>query len=292
MSPNVIAPLMGLLQGFSEFLPISSSGHLRLFSFVFSQTPIPLFFDILLHLATLLAILYMTRRLLVTIVLSLFRSTRTVRSPHAPHSTHDYSDSARKDSIRLVFSIILSTLCTVAPAFLIRDFVFQLPLFVQYETLFVGLGFLCTAIALFLPSLQRNKTLTQHNTNLPRINLKTAIIMGLVQGITLMPGISRSGLTIVTALLLGNSRKDSVHYSFLLSIPIILASFFLSLENFEKIRELFSWQVIAASLLLAFLSGLLGLYFLRHIVKVGKLWVFSLYLFPLSLLTIYLQFFL
>ncbi len=289
MSPNVIAPLMGLLQGFSEFLPISSSGHLRLFSFVFSQTPIPLFFDILLHLATLLAILYMTRRLLVTMVLSLFRSAQ---SPHAPHSIHDYSDSSRKDSIRLIFYVILSTLCTVAPAFLIRDFVFQLPLFIQYETLFVGLGFLCTAITLFLPSLQRNKTLTQHSTILPRINLKTAIIVGLVQGITLMPGISRSGLTIVAALLLGNSRKDSVHYSFLLSIPVILASFFLSLENFEKVRELFSWQVIAISLLLAFLSGLLGLYFLRHIVKVGKLWVFSLYLLPLSLLTIYLQFFL
>lgn len=276
MNPNLTALLMGLIQGFTEFLPVSSSGHLSLFELRFSAVQVPLFFDILLHVATLLAVMIFTRSLLKTILTSLLQMFR------GRAELHD------RQSLKVLLYVVVSTLCTAPLAFFCKFFLFEQNIFIENETLFLGLGFLCTAVILMLSLTRTRNTKSSDSSSasgrlLSDISITSAVIIGLAQGVAVLPGISRSGITISVALFTGVSRKNSTYYSFLIAIPSILASFLLSLDGLDTAVALFSWQAIIIGAILAFASGLLSLTILRYIVKKGQLWLFSAYLFPLAL---------
>ncbi len=290
----MLAPLMGFLQGITEFLPVSSSGHLRVFALLFSEEPVPFVFDIILHIATLFAVLFFTRTIVWSLIQSLF------------HFFSGKADSNCKKDMQIIGMIVISTFFTAPVAFYIKFAVFDSTWFIEHERLMIGGSFLLTAIILILPNIYfyfvnrynrvqpvRDSTASLYFSNnysqkenttysIGSITMQIAIIVGIVQGFAALPGISRSGITISVALLLGAKKHDAMYFSFLISIPTILASFLFSLDELQEVGTVFSLWYILIGMITAFVSGLLMLYTLRYIVKKGILWIFSLYLIPLS----------
>ena len=203
--------LMGIVQGLSEFLPVSSSAHLVFtsnFYKVFKNIPIvqqsneEVFFDIMLHLGTLIAVLIFFRKDICEIVKSLFKSCKE----------KDFSENNSK----LGLYIILGTVITVALALPLNDFAEHL----VFHPALVGCLLIITGFVLFLSEyLSKNK---ENKTD--KLSLKQSVLVALAQGIAVLPGFSRSGWTIATGLFAGLTREVAARYSFLLGIPIILGA--------------------------------------------------------------------
>ncbi|MBI4436846.1 MAG: undecaprenyl-diphosphate phosphatase [Candidatus Omnitrophica bacterium] len=245
----------GALQGITEFLPISSSGHLVLLHQCFGFKEPKLLFDLFLHLGTVASVLILFRK---KIFLS-FTKERT-----------------------LFRFVLLGTLPTV---------VIGLVLGKTLESFFtqpriVGWGFLISAAWLFLGQRFRH----------PQgkgLSVGKALLIGASQGIAIVPGISRSGATIATGLLLGLEGSLAVQYSFLLSIPAIGGAFFYKvfLSKTEEPVALPSFlgeegRAMLAGTLLAFVVGLFAIRVIMRLVSKNKLYFFSLYLTLLGLLTL------
>lgn len=258
------AVLLGLLQGLAEFLPVSSSGHLLLVRKGLGVGEIPVLFDILLHVATLVVVVVVFRKQvwrLIRALPSLFRKTKT-------------EDERR--SLRMIGMLLLSTLITgVIGLSLSRlDFLDNPKL--------VSAGFLFTAVILVFSSFVRPPKNWIRSAG--EVSLLSALITGVAQGIGVLPGVSRSGSTISAAVLTGMDRETAGEYSFILSIPAITGALLLDLKDAEGLFSTVNpWMVIAACLAAA-ISGFLALIFLIRLVKKGQLWWFALYLVPLGIL--------
>jgi len=242
---------LGIIQGLTEFLPVSSSGHLFLLSKILKQKDDFAFFAFL-HLATFFSVFIFTFPDIKKICKGLIKFD--------------------KKEIKLATNITLSTL-PVAIIFLI----FDLENLIESNLRF-SLFFLCTAIMLFLSDIIIKKSSQNKKQNLYSISYKVAFLVGIAQIFTIFPGISRSGTTIFTGLLFGLNGKNSVKYSFLISLPITFAGGILKMEEIDfDIYKIFS-------IIFAFLSGLFGLYLLKKTVLKGKLKIFAVYCLIVSFL--------
>lgn len=261
--------LLGIVQGFTEFLPISSSGHLVLaetwLQFKASQF---LFFDVLLHLGTLLAVcIYFRARIyqLGKAILSFFFHVGN-------------SDETQKNQ-RLLVAIIVSTIVTGSIGMIFYKQFEQ----VRDSMVVLGVCFLATGTLLISTLLIRDRGIDLLNDYSYNIWV-FAVILGIAQGFAILPGISRSGATICIALLLGISRGTAVEYSFLMSIPAILAAGLIELKNAE-------WIVGPVPALVGFISsvvaGFVSLWILVLIVNKGKLHHFAYYVLPLGVLVLW-----
>jgi undecaprenyl-diphosphatase len=248
------AALLGSIQGLTEFLPVSSSGHLALAGHVLGTRQSDITLEILVHIATLLAVVVYYWRDVVGLakfwLITVWRSPERFRDP----------------LMRLSLALIVGTAVTVAVVFPLKDpleSVFDMPRV-------VGLMLLLTAVLLALTLLRRSES--QGN---PDIGLLAAGLIGLVQGLAATPGISRSGSTIAVALLLGIARPEAARFSFLLSIPAILGAALLKLRDFEEIT------LGAAPMAVAFVTsavvGFLALWVLVGFVRRGRLAWFAPY---------------
>lgn len=256
----LIAVVLAVVQGLTEFLPISSSGHLVVVETLFNlQASEYLFFDVLLHLATLLAVCIFYRHRLLQLTLSLNPS----------RSTPD----VKQDRL-WVAAILVSTVVTGSIGLAIKDFVEHM----RDDIWIVGVCFLGTGILLLCTRLFRKDTAV--SDDFPINVWLFALIMGLVQGIAVLPGVSRSGATVCTALLLGASVKPALQYSFLMSIPAILAAAALELPDAQP---LFPAYVLTIGFVTALLSGIVFLWLLVWIVKHGQLHYFAYYVIPLGI---------
>ncbi|MDP2234554.1 MAG: undecaprenyl-diphosphate phosphatase, partial [Actinomycetota bacterium] len=190
------AVLLGIIQGISEFLPISSSGHLRVFQELFGLTDeFGLVFDTWLHVATLAAVVVYFRTDLFNMVRSAFSS-----------------DPERSGDKRLAWLVVVATIPTGLIGLAGGDF------FETADILYVGIAFLITATALTLADLLSRRSVHEAS----RLGWGRAILVGVAQGIAVMPGISRAGATMAAGLGLGLDREQAARFSFLLSGPIIL----------------------------------------------------------------------
>ncbi len=205
MSSLVVAVLLGLLQGLTEFLPISSSGHL-----VLAQSLVPGFsqpgvlFDVALHLGTLVAVCVYFWQDLRAMFLSLFSAE------------HEGAVASR----RLLWLLIVGSVPTAAIGVLFRK---------QFEAMFhdvsgAGVWFIITGILLFLTD-----KVSTPGRGLAAMGLFDAFVIGIAQGLSIIPALSRSGATIAAGVFLGLERTLLVHYSFLLSIPAIAGAFVLEM---------------------------------------------------------------
>lgn len=233
---------LGLLQGFTEFLPVSSSGHLLLAEKLFDINA-GLFFDVMLHVGTLLAVIVAFRR-------SLWQTV-----------THPLQDN------RLLYIVIASV-----PTFVIA---FVIKLFVSEELMnnLLPIGFALTIVLIVL-----SDKLSKPKVRLQQTKILPIIITGVAQGIAVMPGLSRSGTTVSTMKLCGVNGSDSAEFSFLLSIPVILAS--AVVETWEALNTTFNvpWYCIVVGILSAFVSGLVAVKMVMRAVKT-KSWIcFAVYL--------------
>ena len=251
--------LLGIMQGISEFIPISSSGHLVLLRGLMGIGEIPLLYDIVLHIATLIVVIVFFRerigRMLSAILRWILRHSR----------------SEDEQDLKLSLLVIIGTVATVAIALVIR------PLELHNNPRIVAGAFLVTAALLIASRYARG------TTEYDRIGSRHALITGIVQGIAVIPGISRSGSTITAAMYSGLSREKAAEFSFLLSIPAILGALVLELRDLSDLGATIGAGTVAAGFLASLVFGFLSLSLLVRLIRGGKLWVFSVYLVPLGL---------
>ena len=257
--------LLGVVQGITEFLPISSSGHLALLQMFFGfSSPGLLTFDLILHCATVLAVLIFFRKD-IALFLTQWSKGLWVK--------------AARDTEGWIYgwAVLAGTLVTAIIALPLKGMVEEAML----SRLAVGAGLLVTAgllcIVPLLPEQQKN------------LSLKIALAVGLAQGVAVFPGISRSGATIAAALFMGLAAPEAFRLSFLMSVPAILGASLLDGMKILRESNLFlpvGWLPAAVA---AFFLGWLSLAFLRRLVLSGKWAYFGIYCFLLGLAAIVSQ---
>ena len=275
--------LLGILQGIAEFLPISSSGHLAVAQNIFGLDDLPLLFDVFLHLATLAAVcLYFWRK--IWELLKCFGRWIS-RSPKVKENSKDYDVVlAQKDlaNRKIIIAIILSTVVTGVMGIVSSKLIPNLSIKVTC------CGFLVTSLFLILSSVieKRNSRLAKNSDDKknPSVSKVQALIIGFMQGIGTLPGISRSGSTIAGALFCGVDRSLAGEFSFIISIPAILGAFILELKDLGEVSSTVGAAPVIAGCAAAFATGYISLTFLMKIIKKGKLQYFALYLIPLAIL--------
>lgn len=267
------AILMGIVQGLSEFLPISSSAHLVFtsnFYKVFKGIEIvqhsneEVFFDIMLHFGTLIAVLIFFRKDIAAIIKALWEGVKT----------KDFSNREAK----LGLYIIIGTIITIILALPMQGFAEKL----VFSPEIVGLLLVATGILLFGAEYFSN-----HHQKNNEMTLKNSILIGLAQGLAVLPGLSRSGWTIATGLFSGLDRVTAARYSFLLSIPIILGASMLYPVIKIDLHEALTYNWIAI-LWGTIASGIVGYlcikYFMKFLAKFS-LAIFGYYCVIAGLLT-------
>lgn len=257
---------VGILQGISEILPISSSGHLIVFQDIFNiNTNNSVTFTILLHFASLCALLIYFRKTLIDLIKGTFLFVFK-------------KDNQQKEKFLLMLYIIIASVPVGIIGILFEDKIES----VFSNLLFVGINFIFTSALLFVISNIKNKN--EHN-----VTLKSAIITGLFQVISIFPGISRSGATISGARISGLEENKAKNFSFLLFIPVALGSFIFSLDDASKmLLESKNTLILSViSMCFTFVFTYLSLLFVLKKFTNKHYKYFSLYLFLLGLATIF-----
>lgn len=276
--------VLGLVQGIAEFLPISSSGHLKIAQTLLGVGDVPLLFDIFLHLATLLAVVLYFRRVIVRLFAVLFRWALQKEEPEPRGAEHDQkiatlapNDRAGRNTIVMVLvTTAVTGVLGVAGAKIVPD----LPIRA------VCVGFLVTAGLLIASAVFERKFRRTDESGaivLSGITMPQALVVGLMQGIGTLPGISRSGSTIAGALFCKMDRMTAGDYSFIVSIPAIVGAFVLELKDVGDVSSSVGAVPVLCGGLAAFVSGCVALRVLMRLIGKGKLEFFACYLIPVSI---------
>jgi len=251
------AIFLGAVQGLTEFLPISSSGHLAILQKLFGLKESSIFFDTIVHLGTLLAVVFYLRKAIIYILKTL----------------------KEKQTIKFIFLIALATIPAVFAGLFLEDKIEGI-----FNSMFlIGICFLITSILLFL-----TKFLGKYNKEQKDLKWHEALFVGVFQAFAILPGISRSGSTMASSIFAGLKKEDAFRFSFLLSIPVILGAFILQFIKQDFI--LFGNGLLnnALGFLCAVIFGLLSLKIIEKVLINGKLHYFASYTANLGLLILIL----
>ena len=265
--------LLGLVQGLAEFLPISSSGHLSIAQNLLGlNTEIPEFFDVLLHLGTLVAVFVAYWRDICDMVAELIHGVGDL--------VHGTTPRQVPPARRLILLIIVGTL----PLFIL------LPIHKQVQALsnnmvFIGAALVVTGFLLFACDLVRKGKKTERTATIADV-----LVVGLGQAIATMPGISRSGMTITTGCFMGFERKFAVRFSFLLSIPAVLGANILSLKDARDTGLIWAEvPMYVVGVITAAVVGYACIRLLRLVAEKGRFGAFAYYCWAVGLLTLLLN---
>ena len=244
------AIILGIVQGITEWLPISSSGHLVLFQELLDITQ-PVIFDVVLHLGSLVALL-----------LVFWKDIQRLVSGFLKWETY---------YVKYVLWLIAATIPIALVGFFLNDIVKS-----AFESVkVVGYSLIFTAIVLFLskyPKIKENK-----------LTWKSIIFIGIAQALAILPGVSRSGMTISTGLMQGTKREDTARFSFLLFIPAILGA---TMLEFRHLGEISNISALGIGVLTTIVVGFFSLKFLLSIIKKEKFSYFSWYCLLLGVLVL------
>ncbi len=247
--------VLGILQGLTEFLPVSSSGHLVMGQHFFNMTEPMLAFDISVHLGTLAAVIIIFYRDIKNMAASIFNRVE------------------KKNDFRLFLLILAGSIPTAVLGLGLK----KIEHLIFSSVLLVGCMLILTGIVLWLTKRVPNMETDQDQGRaISNISFKSAVIIGTCQGVAVIPGISRSGSTIAAGLFAGLDRKTAGRFSFLLSIPAIMGAELLHLAG--SLHDPIS--INSATLfgtLAAFITGYAALLLLLRIVNKGKLHIFAPY---------------
>jgi len=263
--------MLGIIQGLTEFLPVSSSGHLVLLQNLFGIREPELLFDISLHLGTLLAVFIVFYKEILRILQTLLRLPTLIKS-----SGNLKSVFADNKEIRIFALIIIGSVPTAILGILFHKIADQ----IFGAVWIVGVMLLVTGTLLWF-----TRQISNEGRPLIKVSIRDALMIGLIQGMAIMPGISRSGATIFMALFLGMNREVAGRYSFLLSIPAILGALILGL-NSTIIQTDISVRIILLGTVTAAIVGYIGLKILLRMVKRGHLYYFAPYCWLLGAATL------
>jgi len=272
------AAFLGLVQGVAEFLPISSSGHLSIFQNFLGLNQMAegghVFFDLLLHLATLLAVCVFYRRDILDII---FQGVTYIKNVGHPVP----GPKKRYPAVRLLVMMFFATL----PLFLI------LPIKDKVETLYNNTVFIGFALLFCGAMLYISDRLPRGGKNEKNMRIRDALIIGVFQAIATVPGISRSGATITAGVGTGLDRAFAVKFAFLMSIPAILGANILSIADAAEAGiEPGMFPMYLVGMLVAAVSGYLCLMLLRWISRKGRFGGFAFYCWVVGAATIILSF--
>ena len=263
------AIVLGVLQGITEFLPVSSSGHLVLMQHFLGIKESQVFFDVMLHFGTLGAVIIVYYQIIGSLMRTGFSTLF-----QADFYRHARLTISNTPDLKLIWFLLLGSIPTGLIALLFKDSleaIFGKPMVVAGMLIITGLILQLSRLG------QRQR---QRQTETPLRAWHTPLV-GVVQGLAIIPGISRSGSTISISLLLGLSPQVAAQYSFLLSIPAILGAVVLKLKDMGEIT--IAPVVIVAGTLTSFIIGYIALRFLLAMLNRGKFSIFSYYCFALGI---------
>jgi undecaprenyl-diphosphatase len=225
---------------------------------------IPVLFDILMHIPTLLAVVLVFRKTLGKLLLTLFRfvARKTTEKD--------------REYLRLLLAIGVATVCTAAVGFALSFLIDSSVLSIKITALL----FIATALLLIVSWFFKG------DRGYDRIGLREGITVGVAQGIGVLPGISRSGITLTSSLVCGLKREKAGEFAFLLAIPATLGALVLKIRDLQSLD--INLAALASGLAASFVVGLASLVVLLKIIRRGRLYLFSLYLIPLGIATFFL----
>lgn len=253
------AIILGIVQGLTEFLPVSSSGHLEIASVLLGSASLPeenLLFTVVVHFATALSTIVVFRKDIAQILRGLFQFKWNEETAFS-------------------FKIILSLIPATVIGLLFEEELEQL---FGGKIIFVGSMLLVTALLLFLADKAKNTGKS--------VSTAHAIIVGLAQAVALLPGISRSGATISTSVLLGIDKEKAARFSFLMVLPLIIGKIGKDILDGVLTHESENFGTMAVAFIAAFISGLLACSWMIQLVKKSKLTFFSVYCLIVGLIAI------
>lgn len=304
---TIVTMFIGLVQGLTEFLPVSSSGHLVLLYSIFNITDNTIFLSVLLHLATLLSIVVVYRKQILQLIKNPFCKTNkllvvsTIPTIVIVLIFKSFIESSFSGEFLIYGFLITAVLLGVSeylstnPKYLSKikglDTITPQPATITDLPAFSSIATKNSEFASDSAKIEGGKVITEDSEveDITNMNLtyKQAFAMGIGQGCATLPAISRSGTTIATGLLVGAKKEDVTSYSFLMSIPIILASMLYELlsVNGQTLASI-SFINILLSCIVAFVAGIFSIKFMIKIVKKQSLSNFSFYLIGLSFVII------
>ena len=253
------AIVLGIIQGLTEFLPVSSSGHLEIGKAILGDNSIPeesMMVTVVLHFATALSTIVVFRKDIAEIFKGLFQ--------------FKYNEET-EFSLKIILSMIPAALVGVF-------FEEELETLFGGNILFVGFMLLITALLLWLADKARD-------TGKP-VSFSNALVIGISQAIAILPGISRSGATISTSVLLGNDKGKAARFSFLMVVPLILGKIAKDILDGKLAGTTVDFVPLAFGFVAAFIAGLVACTWMIALVKKSKLRYFAIYCFVVGLIAI------
>jgi undecaprenyl-diphosphatase len=257
---------LGIIQGLTEFIPVSSSGHLVLAQYFFGIGGTEdITFEVFVHLGTLFAVLIFFFRQIKDLTISLFSW-----KPNLDAERH-------RNNRSMILYLVVATLATGAVYMLFKDFFKE----AYGRPLLVSIMLLITGAMIFISDFIKDTPVPASN-----IGVFKSILIGIAQAFAIIPGISRSGSTITASLFCKVKRRDAAQYSFLLSIPAILAA---NVSEFSALMALESSQlaVYIAGFLASFISGYLVIAVLIRLIQSSSLKYFAYYVWALAGVSIF-----
>ena len=246
--------ILGIVQGLTEFLPISSSGHLVLIQRLLGLGDVDLLFDIFLHLGTLGAVIFFFRKDLFNIILNINKIFNIRTNPEA----------------RILFLIIIASIPTAFIGFFFKGY---------FEKIFDNIGLV--ACFLFVTGLllftSERFIGTIKGKDILGMKISDSLIIGFMQGLAIAPGISRSGATISAGIFRGIDRELTARFSFLLSIPAVLGAFLFKIKDYKQMLVTVDIIPLVSGTVLAFVSGYFALKILFKVLRTHRLDIFAYY---------------
>lgn len=262
------AIIQGIIQGLTEFLPVSSSGHLSVLQHFMGIEDSALLTSVVLHLGTLLAVFIAFWKDIWAIIKEFFLTIKDI-------FTGKFSWKNMNDSRRMMFMVIIATLLLI-PAYLVKDFFTCME--GDGDIIFEGCAFIFTAMLLFLS----DACVKGYKTG-KDMKVKDAIAVGIFQCVALFPGVSRSGSTITSGLFCGLTRETAVKFSFILGIPAILGGGVLEIKDALAEGTEFNIPVLAVGFVTAAIVGVLSIKLVNLLVRKNKFKIFGIYVLILGI---------
>ena len=248
------AIILGIVQGITEWLPVSSSGHLVLFQHLFGLAP-PVLFDVILHIGSLVVIFIVFWKDIKELVIGVFKRD--------------------KKYLKYLLWLIIASIPIALVGFFLNDFIKSI--FNNLST--VGFSLLLTAVLLFASKYPKAKN--------QKLKLCNTFVVGLAQALAILPGVSRSGSTISVGLMTGMKKREIATFSFLLFIPAILGATLLEIKNVSEITNV---SALIVGTIVAIIAGVLSLRLLLKIIDKNKFSYFGWYCLALGLVVLIISY--
>ena len=258
---EIDAIILGVIQGLTEFLPVSSSGHLEITRELLSTNQLPsdnLLMTSVLHFATALSTILVFRKDIYDLIKGLF-------------------DKENKTSKSYVIKILIAIVPAGLVGFLLSD---EIEFLFSGNMTLVGIMLIITGTLLFLTKILKTKNF--------KISSVHALIIGLSQAFAVIPGISRSGATICTSLFLGNNKSEAAKFSFLIVIPVIFGAILKDVLSGDIFDNEIKISILIIGFISSFLTGVLACKLMLKIVANNNLIYFSFYCFVLGIISIFI----